>query len=1046
MKNKFYSLFAVIFLSSLIIIGIHSKTKALSEPTVGGDVTQSTLNPFTTVNGTIKPRTATNTTLTNLNVTGTCTGCGSGGGSPAGVSGQIQKNLNGSFAAVATGTQGTFLSYDSFGQPNFSIPYTSTACASGCYYTATTTSGLNAAEIGIASSTGSGTLLIKVGTYFNDATLNLLSGINLLGEGYGTIIQGTTTRDGILSNGSSNISIQNIHFDGGFASKAKLNADVLLRLRNSHNITLFNNYVTNSYGFGFFVDSNGANSSSTSITIQNNYLACNGLQDCIGGGPHDSSGLSTSSGVSMLGNHIFQYISTTTVANLDMNCVDMVAVHGMIFSNNDCHGNLTFGNEQTPNTDSQITNNSVFAPIAYLSGTPNYSGQIIFYATNDTSTTTANQNLISGNTLDNGGMDIEGNNSFPIKNLVISNNIITTSTSTYTSADNRAQDCIFATGLIAPKLSGNICTAFSSQPSGTVGFDLNNTTFANSFGNTFNGFATAIDFHSGTSNESQWDIFPVNSNGINIANGGAGIITMDSNGRIGIGTTTPAAQLQVSPGNVSLLMRLQRSTTQPNIYDFRISNDIGSGDQGSLFIQNTGGVNADIGFRASTTGNANLLIRGNGNVGIGTTTPGNTMTVIGDISDSNLTNGNCVQAGVGGILQSASGACGTGGSGNSAWTIGNGLIYDATSTDLVGIGTITPTTTLFVQGKSGTNPFSVASSTGTQILTVLQNSSVVIGTSSNPFINMSLVIANGAGGLALTSSSTIPTTASGESSMFYVNNFNNNEALYIRKSGTGTGDYLTIENSIGSPQFIVKSSGNVGIGSSTPNANLVVQGIGGATQPLFTVATNTGVSLFQVNANGNVGIASATPNYKLSVGGTVAFPNVATASTGLSGYACFDAAGQIIDDTAICVTVSAARFKNEITPLSPQEALAKTLKLQGVSYYFKPDAPGYLPGLQYGLIADSVAKVDPNLAVYEATTTSFEGTTYPAGTVEGLAQPNAWIGLFTADVQALQGEISNITIGKVKRSAEENWQWIAIGLLILGFIYQQKQINKLKKN
>jgi hypothetical protein len=67
---------------------------------------------------------------------------------------------------------------------------------------------------------------------------------------------------------------------------------------------------------------------------------------------------------------------------------------------------------------------------------------------------------------------------------------------------------------------------------------------------------------------------------------------------------------------------------------------------------------------------------------------------------------------------------------NAAWTIGSGLIYNATSTDLVGIGTITPTTTLFVQGKGGTNPFAISSSTGSQLLTVTQAGNVGIGTTT----------------------------------------------------------------------------------------------------------------------------------------------------------------------------------------------------------------------------------------------------------------------------------------------------------------------------
>ena len=92
-----------------------------------------------------------------------------------------------------------------------------------------------------------------------------------------------------------------------------------------------------------------------------------------------------------------------------------------------------------------------------------------------------------------------------------------------------------------------------------------------------------------------------------------------------------------------------------------------------------------------------------------------------------------------------------GGSGNSAWTILSGLIYNATSTDLVGIGTITPTTTLFVQGKGGTNPFAIASSTGAQLVTVTQQGRVGIGTSTpqSPFV----VIVGNTAGLAVASTS-----------------------------------------------------------------------------------------------------------------------------------------------------------------------------------------------------------------------------------------------------------------------------------------------------
>lgn len=91
---------------------------------------------------------------------------------------------------------------------------------------------------------------------------------------------------------------------------------------------------------------------------------------------------------------------------------------------------------------------------------------------------------------------------------------------------------------------------------------------------------------------------------------------------------------------------------------------------------------------------------------------------------------------------------------STAWTIGNGFIYNATSTDLVGIGSSTPYSTLSVSGKPGTNPFTVASSTGASLLSVAANGNVGIGTTtprSNLTIQGSQYIATTTGGLILNS-------------------------------------------------------------------------------------------------------------------------------------------------------------------------------------------------------------------------------------------------------------------------------------------------------
>lgn len=104
-----------------------------------------------------------------------------------------------------------------------------------------------------------------------------------------------------------------------------------------------------------------------------------------------------------------------------------------------------------------------------------------------------------------------------------------------------------------------------------------------------------------------------------------------------------------------------------------------------------------------------------------------TTSLTGTLTVSSLTSGNCVQAGTGGLLTTVGAACGSGGSGNSAWTIGSGLIYNATSTDSVLVGTSTPTTsTLFVQGSGTKNPLTVASSSGTSYFIVEPDGDILL--------------------------------------------------------------------------------------------------------------------------------------------------------------------------------------------------------------------------------------------------------------------------------------------------------------------------------
>src|SRR6185369_16267393 len=65
----------------------------------------------------------------------------------------------------------------------------------------------------------------------------------------------------------------------------------------------------------------------------------------------------------------------------------------------------------------------------------------------------------------------------------------------------------------------------------------------------------------------------------------------------------------------------------------------------------------------------------------------------------------------------------------------------------------------------------------------------------------------------------------------------------IQGTSGSTNDIFNVASSSGTSFLVVKPSGNVGIGTSTPNNLLTIQGSSGSTTNLLTIASSTGVSL-----------------------------------------------------------------------------------------------------------------------------------------------------------------------------------------------------------
>lgn len=269
------------------------------------------------------------------------------------------------------------------------------------------------------------------------------------------------------------------------------------------------------------------------------------------------------------------------------------------------------------------------------------------------------------------------------------------------------------------------------------------------------------------------------------------------------------------------------------------------------------------------------------------------------------------------------GTCGTGGGGGSDgnWTFFNGSgIRLATTTNMVGIGTTTPSfsklavvgtsiasTTLSLYGfNSQTSPlfeaFTTTGSATTSRFAIDSAGNVGVGTTS-PSALLSVNAPAGSDSFAIGSST---------SSYFIVNKSGNvgiskanpTSALDVVGSINATGNMTLSNNSdfgwgdrttriIGnsssdsisfmvnnSASLYLDSTGNVGIGSTTPYAKLSVTNTG--TGPSFLVedSTSPDSTPFIIDASGNVGIGTTSPYAKLSVvGETVSSYFTATSST-----------------------------------------------------------------------------------------------------------------------------------------------------------------------
>lgn len=249
--------------------------------------------------------------------------------------------------------------------------------------------------------------------------------------------------------------------------------------------------------------------------------------------------------------------------------------------------------------------------------------------------------------------------------------------------------------------------------------------------------------------------------------------------------------------------------------------------------------------------------------------------------------------------------------------------------------------------------------------------------------------------------------------------------------------------------FTLGRSGRLGIGTTTPAYPLMIasstapqiglsdgsltsnqwifRNEGGtlaiSTSSPSTFATSTPSAIEITSQTTTVlGVGTSSPWKSISFVGTGAWSGLDAAAAGTVPV-CINTNNQLfLGSLSTNCVPSSERFKKDIHDYNG--GLETLSKLRPVTFYFKTgDAQQNIGG-----IAEAVQKVDPRLVEVKD------------GKVMGIRLDNLdWV--LVSAVQELQKEIQNGVV-PAKRSVEENWQWICIGLLAIWNLYLQFRKKK----
>lgn len=457
---------------------------------------------------------------------------------------------------------------------------------------------------------------------------------------------------------------------------------------------------------------------------------------------------------------------------------------------------------------------------------------------------------------------------------------------------------------------------------------------------------------------------------ISLATNGTTHLTVLNNGNVGIGTTTPTEKLNVL-GNILVTGGGNYMGVGDGIHGAILDRRFNL-DDGTYVVaaapaiganSNAWGFNSSTGYNFAINSANALSIPSNGNVGIGTSTPNQKLSVYGNI---NLTNSSGADFGIRpgtdgditgyitfrhGRVQAFNDDGGDASfSGGSLYipaygsTYSNELSSNGPGNNYIagnlGIGTTTIPYKLTVDGTVGFNG-------NTSLLAVNANN----GGSQRLYFN----------GLG--------STGNAQSGSIFLQSYGGlgGEALTLSVSQGGGFSIYSHELLLGAP--VIRRNGPLNIqstGVSSSDGLTLGNGYDQLAGNFVTFKNGNASAAMVIDYQGSVGIATTTPWKTLSVNGGVALSGL-TAAGGSDQFLCLSSNNEVT--TGANCAGSSERFKHDIQTIS--DNLATVLKLRPVTFEYND-----VPGERVGLIAEEVNQIDPRLVFYDEDGVTPRGVRY----------------------------------------------------------------------